>query len=73
MTYDGINYAVGSSGVTYANGKPTLNVQVNNFKVNLKKGVVNKLNLQKPIAFIGTGVNDYTSFQGQNKVYGTNF
>ncbi|KAG0555799.1 hypothetical protein KC19_11G003900 [Ceratodon purpureus] len=66
-TYNGINFAVGSSGVTYANKKPTLNVQVNQFEECLENGIIKKQDLQNSIAFIGTGVNDYTSYKGLNE------
>ncbi len=58
----GVNFGVGGAGVTYAYGHVPLDKQVDHLEGLVKGGILTKKHLNKSVALVCIGVNDYSSF-----------
>lgn len=65
----GVNFAVGGAGITYAWGHATIHTQVDEFEGLVKATNVSNNHLNQSIALIGIGLNDYDTYHGEVQVF----
>ncbi len=58
----GVNFGVSGAGITYAWGRASLDSQVDNFEGLVKGGILTKSHLERSVALVCIGVNDYSTF-----------
>jgi hypothetical protein len=58
----GVNFGVSGAGITYAWGRASLDTQVDNFEGLVKGGILTKNHLERSVALVCIGVNDYSTF-----------